>query len=112
MSGSTRSSRAALSRRRLLKVLGAVGVSGPLAAELAAQSKERVSADTLKRASALLGEEFSPERLAVVEKALQRNLDSFQIVRDLAIEDAVEPAPIFRAKRRARQASASPRTRS
>jgi hypothetical protein len=114
MSGSTaRSSRGALSRRRMLKVLGAVGVTGPLAAELAAQSRERVSADALKRASTLLGEDFSPERLAVVEKALQRNLDSFQLVRDLAIDDSIEPAPIFKAKpRAARAAGASARTRS
>jgi len=114
MSGSTaRSSRGALSRRRMLKVLGTAAVTGQVAAELAAQSRERVSAETLKRASALLGEEFSPERLAIVEKALQRNLDSFQLVRDLAIDDTIEPAPIFRAKpRAARAARPSARTRS
>jgi hypothetical protein len=113
MSGSTpRSSRAALSRRRMLKVLGTVGVTGPLAAELAAQSRERVSAETLKRASIIVGDELSPERLAVVEKALQRNLDSFQLVRDLAIDDAIEPAPIFRAKPRATRPAGASRTRS
>jgi len=47
-----------------------------------------------------VGESFSDERLAVIDTALRRNLDQFQIVRDLEIDDAVEPAPIFDARRR------------
>jgi hypothetical protein len=68
-----------LSRRRMLQALAAVGITGPLAVELVAQSRASISVDTLRRASAVLGEEFSAERLAVVEKALQRNLDQFQM---------------------------------
>lgn len=85
-----------ITRRRLLQALAAAGVAGPLALELVAQSRGRVSIDALRQASALLGEEFTPARLAVIEKALQRNLDQFQIVRDLVIDDDVEPAPVFR----------------
>lgn len=84
-----------LSRRRMLQALAAVGITGPLAVALVAQSRASISVDTLRRAAAVLGAEFSDERLAVVEKALQRNLDQFQMVRDLVIHDLVEPAPIF-----------------
>lgn len=87
---------AAVTRRRLLHALATIGITGPLALELAAQSRSEISQEVLRRAAQILGEEFTAERLAVVEKALQRNLDQFQIVRDLAIDDSVEPAPIFR----------------
>ncbi|MGE0815837.1 MAG: AtzG-like protein [Vicinamibacterales bacterium] len=87
-----------LSRRRLLQALAAAGVTGPLAARLAAQSGPRVTAETLRQAAALVGHELPPDRLAIVERALQRNLDQFQIVRDLVIDDLVEPAPVFLAR--------------
>lgn len=89
-----------LSRRRMLQALAAIGITGPLAIELVAQSRTAISADTLRRASAILGEEFSAERIAVIERALQRNLDQFQAVRDLVIDDLVEPAPVFSARLR------------
>lgn len=99
-------------RRRLLQALAAAGITGPLALELVAQSPARISQDTLRRAAAVLGEEFSPERLTVIEKALQRNLDQFQVVRDLVIDDRVEPAPIFVANpESAVRAAASPGSR-
>ena len=41
------------------------------------------------------GVQLSDERLTVAETALQRNLDTFQIVRDFVVPDHVEPAPIF-----------------
>jgi hypothetical protein len=102
----------ALSRRRMLQALATIGITGPLALELVAQSRERISVDTLRRASAVLGEEFSAERLGVIEKALQRNLDQFQLVRDLVIDDQVEPAPVFVAKPATRaRAATAPRAR-
>ncbi|MEZ5291785.1 MAG: AtzG-like protein [Vicinamibacterales bacterium] len=87
-----------LSRRRLLQALAAAGITGPLATQLAAQSGPRVTAETLRQAAALVGHELPPDRLAIVERALQRNLDQFQIVRDLVIDDLVEPAPVFMAR--------------
>ncbi len=87
-----------LTRRRLLQALAAVGITGPLALDLVAQSRGRVSIEALRQASSVLGETFTPERLAVIEKALQRNLDQFQVVRDLVIDDLVEPAPLFNAR--------------
>lgn len=89
----------ALTRRRLLQALAAAGITGPLALDVVAQSRARVSIEGLAQTSAtVLGQEFTPERLAVIEKALQRNLDQFQAVRDLVIDDLVGPAPMFMAK--------------
>lgn len=88
-----------LSRRQLLQMLAVIGMTGSAAAEVAAQQPApRISVDTLRNAEAILGEQYTPERLQVIERALQRNLDQFQIVRDLQIDDLVEPAPIFMAK--------------
>ncbi len=85
-----------LTRRRILQVLAAAGITGPAALDLLAQSRTRVTADILKQASAVIGGvPLSDERLQVVETALQRNLDQFQIVRDFVVPDRVEPAPIF-----------------
>jgi hypothetical protein len=92
------SSQPALTRRSALRALASLGITGPLALELLAQSRGKISIDVLKQASAVLGEEFPAARLEVTEKALQRNLDQFQIVRDLVIGDEVEPAPIFNTK--------------
>jgi hypothetical protein len=82
----------------MLQALAAAGITGPLALEVLSQSRSQISIDVLRRASAILGEDFSAERLAVIEKALQRNLDQSQRVRDLVIDDRVEPAPIFAAR--------------
>ena len=88
----------ATTRRRMLQMLAAIGFTGPLGLELAAQARSAISQDVLRRASQILGEPLSDARLAIVERALQRNLDQFQIVRDLSIDDTVEPAPIFAPK--------------
>jgi len=89
-----------MDRRQLLKVLAALGVSGPLASEIAAQARYPVDLETLRRAVRLLDQDFDDERLRVIATALQRNLDQFQIVRDLEIDDSVEPALLFRAEGR------------
>lgn len=83
------------SRRQLLKILAAAGITGPLALDLAAQAPTKISIETLRNAAAIRGETFSEERLKVIETALQRNLDQFQIVRDFEIDDLIEPAPMF-----------------
>ena len=98
-SESTTSPGSAVTRRRLLQALAAAGVTGPLALEALAQSGPQVSADTLRRAAALIGEDLGPARLAVAEKAVQRNQDYLQALRELVIDDAVEPAPVFLATR-------------
>ena len=85
-----------LTRRRILQVLAAAGITGPAALDLLAQSRTKISADILKATSAVIGGvQLSDERLKVAEIALQRNLEQFQIVRDFVVPDSVEPAPIF-----------------
>ena len=82
-------------RRNVLKALAAIGITGPLALDLAAQTRTFVSIENLRNAASLRGENFSEDRLRVIQAALQRNLDQFQLVRDLDIDDLVEPAPVF-----------------
>lgn len=85
-----------LSRRRIIQLLAVAGVAGPAALEVIAQSKTRVTKDILKQSLQVIGGvPLSDERLAVAETALQRNLDTFQIVRDFVVPDNIEPAPIF-----------------
>jgi hypothetical protein len=88
-----------LSRRHLLQLLAAMGITGPAAIQIVAQSKtKQVSPQILRSANALVDQDFSDERLQTITAAVQRNLDQFQIVRDLVIDDSVEPAPMFSAK--------------
>ena len=90
----------AVTRRQMLRVLAALGITGPAALELAGQARMKITPEILKSANALVDQDFADERLKVIAVALQRNLDQFQIVRDLEIDDLVEPAPIFIAKMR------------
>jgi hypothetical protein len=88
-----------VSRRHMLQLLASMGITGPVALEIVAQTKSRqLSPQILKSANAIVDQEFTDERLQIINAALQRNLDQFQIVRDLVIDDSVEPAPIFNAK--------------
>jgi hypothetical protein len=89
-----------LNRRQVLQLLAAVGITGPAAVDLLAQARGSISVETLRQASAIRGETFTDERLAVIDTALRRNLDQFQIVRDLDIDDLVEPAPVFDPRRK------------
>jgi len=90
-----------VSRRKMLQLLAALGITGPAAVELAAQSRTRtLSPEILKTANAILDQQFSDDRLRIASAALQRNLEQFQMVRDLEIDDLIEPAPIFNARGR------------
>ncbi len=88
-------------RRNVLQALAAIGVTGPLALHLTEQAlaaqnaRTVISIDNIKNAATIRGENFNDDRLRVIHAALQRNLDQFQVVRDLDIDDLVEPAPIF-----------------
>jgi len=42
--------------RQLLQALAAAGITGPAAIELVAQARSSISAETLRQASAILGE--------------------------------------------------------
>ena len=89
-----------VTRREMIRVLAAFGIAGPAAIELAAKAQDRLSPETLEAATALLDQDFDEERFGVVSAALRNSLSQFQIVRDLEIDDRIEPAPIFLAKGR------------
>ncbi len=89
-----------VTRRQLIRVLALAGITGPAALELAAEAQETLSPEILKASASLLDQDFDDERLRVVTAALESSLEQFQIVRDLEIDDLVEPAPIFLARGR------------
>jgi hypothetical protein len=86
-------------RRHVLQILTALGFSGAVAADLAAQAAPAVSAPVLQHAATLLGGQFDAARLDVAGRAVQRNLDQLRVVRELDLDDAVEPPTIFLARR-------------
>ena len=88
-----------LSRRHILQILGALGFSGAIAESLAAQTAPVVSAGAIGSAATLLAGTFDEPRLAVARTAVQRNLEQFQVVRDLDLPDSLEPSPIFSPRR-------------
>jgi hypothetical protein len=88
-----------VSRRDVLQILAALGFSGAAADRLAAAAAPVVSPDMLRGAASLLAGGFDDARLRVAQAAVQRNLDQLQVVRDLDLPDAIEPAVQFRARR-------------
>ena len=89
-----------LSRRHALQILAAVGITGPAALDVLAQTGKEVSLDTLRTAAALIDQDLDEEQLKVISKAIQKNIDQFETFRSLEIDDMIEPAPIFIAKGR------------
>jgi hypothetical protein len=82
-----------------MQALAAIGITGPAAVEIAAQARQ-ISPELLRSANALIDQEFSEERLRAIAAAVQLNTRHLQMVRDLVIDDAVEPAPLFLARGR------------
>ena len=89
-----------LSRRRMVQLLAAFGITGPAAAQVAAQVGDRVTAATLKDALPLIQADLTDAQLDVISKVIQKNMDQYRILRDLEIDDRIEPAPIFLARGR------------
>ena len=87
-----------VSRRVALRAIGFLAATASLATKLAAQVRKQVTPEALATATVLLDQEFTEERLDVISPALQRNFDQFQMVRDLEIDDLIEPATILVAK--------------
>ena len=84
-----------IDRRAVLHILAALGFAGAPAAELAAQARPAVSAAALREAATLLDGSFDAARMAVAERAVQRNIEQMQAVRALVLDDAIEPALVF-----------------
>ena len=72
-------------RRNVLKALAAIGITGPLATDLAAQTRTLVSIENLRNAASLRGENFSEDRLRVIQGALPRGSFFEGQFRDMAI---------------------------
>jgi len=86
-----------LSRRQALQILAVLGITGPAAAKVLAQEPSPITPEVLRAARALLASELTEERLEALAPAVRWNLHWFDMVRDLEIDDLVEPAPIFSA---------------
>jgi hypothetical protein len=86
-----------ITRRKALQVLAALGVTGATAEAILGQA-QTISPQVLHTATALLDQGYAPERLAVIAPALERNLVQYRMLRELKIDDLVEPAPIFDAR--------------
>lgn len=87
-----------LSRREALGVLGGMGITGPAALYVLAQTRREVTPAVLKTATSIIDQEFDEESLKIVAHELQKELDQFQMIRDLELDDSIEPAPVFRAR--------------
>lgn len=84
------------SRREIVQLLVALGMSGAAASDIAAQAPTTVSIDDIKGALAIQRRDLQGKEIALVQRALQRSLDEFQGVRELDIADAVGLPVIFR----------------
>ena len=87
-----------LTRRQMMQLLGALGITGPAALELAAQSRKSISPEIVKTAMALIDQDFDDEQVKIITTALQRRLDEMQLLRDLELDDMLAPATVFMAK--------------
>lgn len=84
-----------ITRRRALELLGLAGLAVPVGGSILAQERPLITAEALAEADVVLGEEISAERLEVIAPALQANMDQFRLVRELEIDDLVEPPTLF-----------------
>ena len=76
------------------------GITGTAATEVLAQAAKQVTARTLTDAGPLIDAELTPEQVQVISRVIQKNIDQYEVFRALDIDDMVEPAPIFLARRR------------
>lgn len=91
-----KSTQSAFSRRQTLQLI-ALGISGATATELLARETVKISPKLLQTTAAMVDANFSSKQLAGFAPALQANMDQFAIVRDLEIDDLIEPALHFSA---------------
>jgi hypothetical protein len=95
----TNGSDLSVDRRAVLQILAALGFGAAAASDLAAQARPTVSRAALQQAATLLDGTFDAARLGVAERAVQRNQEHLAAMRELVLDDAVEPAAIFRPRR-------------
>jgi hypothetical protein len=86
------------SRRGLLQTITLVAAQSTLACRQADQER-RLSIDVLRAVSTVHGNSLSAERLEKIRPALERQLIQLEAVRRFDLEERVEPATVFFAKR-------------
>ena len=84
-------------RRELVHLLAAFGISGGSLDGLAVQLRKKLSPEDLKGALALQDSALSDEQRDIVLRALQQSLDDFARVRALEIDDTIGLPVVFRA---------------
>ena len=87
-----------VSRRRLLQLLVAAGGAPALAEAIVAETQPEVSPERLKVLADLLDRKFDQAQLETLSVTVQRSLDTFQLVRELDIDDRVQPCTVFQAR--------------
>jgi hypothetical protein len=81
-------------------MLAALGIGVTAGTELDAQRRtSSLSATDIRGALAIQGRAMTEGEVTLVQRALQRNLDEFQRVRDLELGDHVGLPVVFRARR-------------
>lgn len=91
-----KSIRRALSRRQTLQLI-ALGVSGTAASELLAKDALKITPQLLQTTAGMVDTDFTSKQLDTFAPALQATMNQFAIVRELQIDDLIEPALHFSA---------------
>ena len=87
-----------LSRRRLLQTLSLGAAQTALACRQTDQER-RFSIDVLRSVSTMHGSGLTDERLETIRPALERQFPRLEAVRRFELDERVEPATLFLAKR-------------
>ena len=85
-------------RRRLLQTLSLVAAQGTVACRQT-DRKRNFSIEVLRNVSSMHGSRLTDERLEAIEPALERQFSRLEAVRRFELDERVEPATVFLAKR-------------
>jgi hypothetical protein len=86
------------SRRRLLQTLSLVAAQNTIACRQTDQERN-FSIEVLRNVSTLHGSGLTDERLEAIKPVLERQFSQLEAVRRFELDERVEPATVFLAKR-------------
>jgi hypothetical protein len=84
------------SRRRLLQTLALAAVQSTACSQR--EQQHRFSVETLRGVSRVNGSHISVERLGSIQSKVEQNLAEIAVIRELNLDERIEPAVVFRAK--------------
>ena len=90
-------------RRNLLLMLTALGAGAAPLGALAAQGSAALNAEEIGRLAALLGRAVPDDRAEAVARGLHSTLQRLAHIRELELDDSLEPAVSFDTRASARQ---------